>query len=406
MSDTIMPINSFRERQGMQGFRSHALNEVLEDCPAAASGIVGNSPSLRHALREAEIVAPTDSTVMVYGETGTGKELFARLVHNLSGRRGRPFVSLNCAAIPESLLESELFGHEKGAFTGAIAHRMGRFEAANRGTLFLDEIGDIPLTLQPKLLRVLQEQEFERLGSSHTVRMDVRVIAATNRNLSNLVDDGAFRSDLFYRLNVFPILLPPLRDRREDIPCLVHHFVNKAAERMRKPIKTIPHQAMEAMTNHSWPGNVRELQNFVERAVILAEDGVLRISALEAKIAAPGTRFSNGTLCEVERDHILQALEETNWVVGGPRGAAAQLGLPRTTLISKMHKLGISRSPSQRFDSQREQLFIHRDPEAPAHEWSECSSPLPPEAPISRTALPDRREIELPSCASPVRDTV
>src|SRR5689334_22364266 len=225
MSDIIMPISSLRRREGIEGFTSQTLSEIADDCPSAPSGIVGNSPPLQHALRQAQIVAPTDSTVVLYGETGTGKELFGRLIHNLSGRRGGSLVSLNCAAIPEGLLESELFGHEKGAFTSAIAQRTGRFEAANRGTLFLDEIGDIPLALQPKLLRILQEQEFERLGSNRTVRVDVRVIAATNKNLSNLVDEGKFRSDLFYRLNVFPIVLPPLRERREDIPDLVHHLV-------------------------------------------------------------------------------------------------------------------------------------------------------------------------------------
>jgi formate hydrogenlyase transcriptional activator len=256
--------------------------------------------------------------------------------------------------MPEGLLESELFGHEKGAFTSAIAQRTGRFEAANRGTLFLDEIGDIPLALQPKLLRILQEREFERLGSNRTVRVDVRVIAATNKDLSNLVDQGKFRSDLFYRLNVFPIVLPPLRERREDIPGLVQHLVMKAAERMRKPIKRIPVEAMEAITDHSWPGNVRELQNFIERAVILAEDGVLRISTLERKTMSPPSAQSGaGTLCEVQRERILQVLEETNWVISGSRGAAAVLGLPRTTLISKMQKLGISRCPPQTFAEQR-----------------------------------------------------
>jgi formate hydrogenlyase transcriptional activator len=355
MSDSIMPINSLGEGAGMEGFRLQAFSDSFEDSPIT-SGIVGNSPALRRALQLAEVVAPTDSTVIVYGETGTGKELFARLIHHLSGRRGRPFVSLNCAAIPENLLESELFGHERGAFTGAITQRMGRFEAANRGTLFLDEIGDIPMVLQPKLLRVLQEQEFERLGSSRTVRMDVRMIAATNRDLSSLVDEGVFRSDLFYRLNVFPIALPPLRDRREDIPRLVEHFVNNAAERMRKPIRSIPKETMEAMVNRPWPGNVRELQNFVERAVILANDGLLRIPALECKSAVTSTRSGNGTLCEVEREHILQVLENTNWVVGGLRGAAVYLGLPRTTLISKMRKLGISRSSNRRCAAKAEEL--------------------------------------------------
>lgn len=353
MSDTITPITSSYCREGIEGFTSETLGESAGDCAPAPSGIVGNSRTLRHALQQARVVAPTDSTVVLYGETGTGKELFGRLIHNLSGRRGGPLVSLNCAAMPEGLLESELFGHEKGAFTSAIAQRTGRFEAANRGTLFLDEIGDIPLVLQPKLLRILQEQEFERLGSNRTVKVDVRVIAATNKDLSRLVDEGKFRSDLFYRLNVFPIVLPPLRERREDIPSLVHHLVMRAAERMRKPIREIPVEAMEAMMDHSWPGNVRELQNFVERAVILAEDGVLRISTLECKTMSPSAQFGAGTLCEVQRERILQVLEETGWVVSGSRGAAAVLGLPRTTLISKMHKLRISRCAPQKFPVQR-----------------------------------------------------
>jgi formate hydrogenlyase transcriptional activator len=353
MSDSIMPINSFLRREGIEGFTSQTLGEIADDCPPAPGGIVGNSPPLLRAMQQAQIVAPTDSTVVLYGETGTGKELFGRLIHNLSARHGGPLVSLNCAAMPEGLLESELFGHEKGAFTSAIAQRMGRFEAANRGTLFLDEIGDIPLALQPKLLRILQEKEFERLGSNRTVKVDVRVIAATNKDLSNLVDQGEFRSDLFYRLNVFPIVLPPLRERREDIPRLVRHLVMKAAERMRKPITKIPVEAMEAMMDYSWPGNVRELQNFVERAVILAEDGVLRISALECKTMSPSAHSGASTLCEVQRERIFQVLEETNWVISGSRGAAAVLGLPRTTLISKMQKLGISRCAPQKFAAQR-----------------------------------------------------
>lgn len=332
----------------IEQFRAQALSEIPEESPPVTSGIVGNSLSLRRALQRAEIVAPTDSTVVIYGETGTGKELFGRLIHNLSGRRGGPFVSLNCAAIPEALLESELFGHERGAFTSAIAQRTGRFEAANRGTLFLDEIGDIPLVLQPKLLRILQEQEFERLGSNRTQKVDVRVIAATNRDLSMMVEEGKFRSDLFYRLNVFPMVLPPLRQRREDIPCLVNHFANKAGQRMGRAIKSIPEKVMDAMVNHAWPGNVRELQNVVERAVILSEDGVLRISPLESVAAPLSPQFSNGTLSELQREHIIKMLEETNWVIGGSKGAAARLGVPRTTLISKMQKLGVSRTVTQR----------------------------------------------------------
>jgi formate hydrogenlyase transcriptional activator len=355
MSDSIMPISSFHVCESIEGFTSQASGEIVDDCPLAApSGIVGNSRPLRHALRQAQVVAPTDSTVVLYGETGTGKELFGRLIHNLSGRRSNPFVSLNCAAIPDGLLESELFGHEKGAFTNAIAQRTGRFEAANRGTFFLDEIGDISLALQPKLLRILQEQEFERLGSNRTLRVDVRVVAATNKDLSVLVEERKFRSDLFYRLNVFPIMLPPLRERREDIPYLVRHFVKAAGERMRKPIKRIAMDAMEEMMDYSWHGNVRELQNFVERAVILAEDGVLGTSTLKCTIPSPGVHSGSGTFYEAQRDFILQVLESTNWVVGGRRGAAAQLGLPRTTLIAKMHKLGILRCAPQRFVAQRE----------------------------------------------------
>jgi formate hydrogenlyase transcriptional activator len=353
MSDSIMPISSLHRRESIEGVTSQRAAAVAADCQPAPSGIVGNSPPLRRALQKSQVVAPTDSTVVLYGETGTGKELFGRLIHNLSARRSGPLVSLNCAAIPEGLLESELFGHERGAFTSAIAQRTGRFEAANRGTLFLDEIGDMPLALQPKLLRVLQEQEFERLGSNRTVRVDVRVIAATNKDLSNLVDEGKFRSDLFYRVNVFPILLPPLRERREDIPDLVHHLVIKAAERMRKPIRRIAAEAMEAMMDYSWPGNVRELQNFVERAVILAEDGILRISTLEFKAMPSSAQFGAGTLCEVQRERILQVLQETNWVIGGLRGAAAVLGLPRTTLIAKMRRLGISHCVPHRFPAQR-----------------------------------------------------
>ena len=315
------------------------------DHPQAANGIVGSSPALQHALQLASIVAPTDSTVLLYGETGTGKELFARLIHDLSRRVEGPFIRLNCAAIPEGLLESELFGHEKGAFTSAIAQRVGRFEAADHGTLFLDEIGDIPLNLQSKLLRVLQEQEFERLGSTHTIRANVRVIAATNRDLSELVEQQMFRMDLFYRINVFPITLPPLRERREDIARLARHFVHEAAARMHRAIRTIPPEAIQAMMDYSWPGNVRELQNFIERAVIISEDGVLCIPAFERK---RNTSDRGNTLHDVERDHILRTLDETGWVLGGPAGAAHHLGLKRTTLISKLKKLGIRHSRAPR----------------------------------------------------------
>jgi formate hydrogenlyase transcriptional activator len=315
------------------------------DCSEAANGIVGTSQVLQDVLRQACIVAPTDSTVVIYGETGTGKELFAGLIHELSRRSNGPFIRLNCAAIPEGLLESELFGHEKGAFTSAIAQRIGRFEAANQGTLFLDEIGDIPISLQTKLLRVLQEREFERLGSARTMRVDVRVIAATNKNLSELVAEQTFRMDLFYRLNVFPITLPPLRDRREDIPGLVQHFVDNAAANIQRPIRTITCDAMRTLMDHHWPGNVRELQNVIERAVILSEEGILRIPRLERMRAVES---SQSTLNEMERDYIWKVLDETNWVIGGPRGAARRLGLPRTTLISKMKKLGVRPRPSVR----------------------------------------------------------
>jgi formate hydrogenlyase transcriptional activator len=292
-------------------------------------------------------VATTDSTVLILGETGSGKELIARALHNLSDRRERTFVKLNCAAIPTGLLESELFGHEKGAFTGAIATKIGRFELADRGTLFLDEVGEIPLELQVKLLRVLQEQEFERLGSTRTIRVNVRVVAATNRDLGQMVEDQKFRSDLYYRLKVFPITVPPLRERAEDIPLLVRHFTQKFASRMKKRVETIPAEAMTALQTYSWPGNIRELENFIERAVILSSGSVLFVSLAELKRPSQPVHAGNGsvvTLEEAEREHILKALRETNWTIGGPAGAAAKLGMKRTTLQSKMQKLGISRS--------------------------------------------------------------
>ena len=303
-------------------------------------GMVGSSAALRAVLNQVRIVAPTDSTVLIEGETGSGKEMIANAIHSQSQRNGRPFVKLNCAAIPLDLLESELFGHEKGAFTGAIAQRLGRFEMANGGTLFLDEIGDIPLELQSKLLRVLQEQEFERLGSTITRRVDVRIVAATNRDLVDLVAEKQFRMDLYYRLNVFPIALPPLRQRVDDIPVLVAYFVKKFAERMSKRISRISRDAMDPLMSYSWPGNVRELQNFIERAVILTKGAVLNLPPLPCRILA---RTEPVTLIDAERDHILKALEDSNWVVGGPSGAAARLGLKRTTLIDKMRKRGISR---------------------------------------------------------------
>jgi len=305
--------------------------------------IIGHSPALKSALLEVEQVAPTDSTVLVLGETGTGKELIAHAIHNLSARCGRPFVKLNCAAIPFDLLESELFGHEKGAFTGAVTQKIGRFEMADKGTLFLDEIGDIPLALQPKLLRVLQEKEFERLGSGRTHRIDVRLVAATHRDLNEMVARNEFRRDLYYRLNVFPILLPPLRERRQDIPVLVTHFAKTLSQRMGKPIRQIPPETLEAFTLYSWPGNVRELQNLIERAVIRSNDGILP-NPLPAVENNPVTLSSKqGTLTDSTRASILQALRASGWVVAGPGGAAARLGLKRTTLIAKMKKLGISR---------------------------------------------------------------
>lgn len=304
--------------------------------------IIGRSPSLMSVLRSVETVAPSDSAVVVYGETGTGKELVARAIHDLSARRNRTFVKLNCAAIPTGLLESELFGHERGAFTGAIARRVGRFELAHGGTLFLDEVGEIPLELQPKLLRVLQEQEFERLGSSRTMRVDVRVVAATNRDLLQMVRERKFRDDLYYRLNVFPVHLPPLRERREDIPVLVRHFAQQCARRMRKEITTIPSETMEALVRYSWPGNVRELQNLIERAVIVSSGPALQVP-IEELHGAPVAAGVSVTLEDAERTHIVEVLRSTNWVLAGPGGAAARLGMKRSTLQFRMKKLGIAR---------------------------------------------------------------
>lgn len=324
-----------------------ALDQYLESQHDAREnrdgfeGIVGSSMVLCDVLNQIRTVAPTDSTVLIEGETGTGKELIAHAIHANSRRRDRPFVKLNCAAIPLGLLESELFGHEKGAFTGAVAQKLGRFEAANGGTLFLDEIGDIPLELQAKLLRVLQEQEFERLGSTYTHRVNVRVVAATNQDLSRLVAEKKFRMDLYYRINVFPIALPPLRQRLEDIPMLVAHFVHTYAERMTRQIEKITSDAMEALVRYPWPGNIRELQNCIERAVILTNGNTLQLPPLPSNAA---TLTGAVTLADAERDHILTALRESNWVVGGAAGAAARLGVKRTTLISKMRKRGLSRA--------------------------------------------------------------
>ena len=313
--------------------------------------IIGDSVTLRRILEELQTVAPTDSTILILGETGTGKELIARAIHHLSARRERTLVKVNCAAIPTGLLESELFGHEKGAFTGAIAQRIGRFELAHRGTIFLDEVGDIPLELQPKLLRVLQEQEFERLGSVRTTRVDVRVVAATNVDLAQKVAANQFRSDLYYRLNVFPIMIPPLRERKDDIPLLVRYFAQKYARRMKKPIDAIPMKAMAALTDYHWPGNVRELENFVERSVILSHGAELQIPLAElrgrlnlpATVSPSASSAGIATLEHAEREHIIRALREAEWIVGGPNGAANRLGMKRTTLQSRIKKLGIAR---------------------------------------------------------------
>jgi formate hydrogenlyase transcriptional activator len=308
--------------------------------------IVGDSAALRQTLKQVETVAPTGSTVLIRGETGTGKELIARALHELSPRKDRTFVKLNCAAIPTGLLESELFGHEKGAFTGAISQKIGRFELANRGTLFLDEVGDIPQELQPKLLRVLQEQEFEHLGGTKTIKVDVRLIAATHRDLAKMVADGRFREDLYYRLNVFPVVVPPLRERHDDIPRLVRHFTQRFARRMGRRIETIPSAILDALVRYPWPGNVRELQNVIERAVILSSGPSLQVPlgdlpAADSQTSAPAA--APVTLADAEREHILGALRETGWVVGGPKGAAARLGMKRSTLQKKVKKLGISR---------------------------------------------------------------
>ena len=306
--------------------------------------IVGTSAPLRNVLNQVEVVAPTESTVLLLGETGTGKELIARAVLNVSSRSNRPFVKLNCAAIPSGLLESELFGHEKGAFTGAVSQKIGRFELANGGTLFLDEVGDIPLELQPKLLRVLQEQEFERLGSSRTIRVDVRLIAATNRDLAQMAAEKQFREDLYFRLNVFPIRIPPLRERQGDIRLLVQHYVDKYAQRMNKRIESIPEETMAALCSCSWPGNIRELQNLIERSVILTPGNVLQIQINDLPRSNPISSTMAGTLEDVERQRILQALQEAGAIIGGRHGAAARLGLKRTTLLSKLQRLGITRN--------------------------------------------------------------
>ena len=308
-------------------------------------GIVGRSAALRHVLEQVEMVAPSDSTVLLLGETGTGKELIAQAIHERSVRSKRSLVKLNCAAIPSGLLESELFGHERGAFTGAIAPRAGRLDQADKGTLFLDEVGDIPMELQPKLLRVLQEREFERLGSTQTKKVDVRLVAATHRDLEGMMSEGQFRDDLYYRLNVFPIEIPPLRERREDIPLLAHHFTQRFAWGMGKTIDTIPGETMQALTGYSWPGNIRELQNLIERAVILTSGPVLQVALryLQTRTAPSHDTQQPQTLAEAEREHILAVLRKADWVLAGPKGAATLLGINRSTLQFRMRKLGIVR---------------------------------------------------------------
>jgi formate hydrogenlyase transcriptional activator len=369
----------------VRGLRGASVESVMGNVNRVASSeqycskdkfdeIIGSSPEMESVLAEVQRVAPTDSTVLVFGETGTGKELIAHAIHNISPRCGRPFIKLNCAAIPFDLLESELFGHEKGAFTGAVAQKIGRFEMADTGTLFLDEIGDIPLALQPKLLRVLQEQEFERLGSGRTHRINIRLVAATHRDLAEMVKRNEFRSDLYYRLNVFPVVLPPLRERRQDIPQLVSHFVGLFAWRVGKQINHIPRETLEAFTSYSWPGNVRELQNLIERAVILSNNGVLpnplpksdknaATNPVSVSDKNPVTVTpSQGTFDGSTRALILRALQAAGWIIGGPIGAAARLGLKRTTLIAKMKKLGISR-PVRKDDIDRPSE--NREPDRP-----------------------------------------
>jgi formate hydrogenlyase transcriptional activator len=306
---------------------------------------IGCSEKFRAVLDRIDMVAPVDSAVMIQGETGTGKEMIAKAIHQASPRRHSPFVAVNCAAIPSALLESELFGHERGAFTGAVAQTMGRFQSADRGTLFLDEIGDLPLELQPKLLRVLQEMQIERLGSGRTIQIDVRVVAATNQDLWRMVQDRKFRADLYFRLNVFPIMLPPLRERKDDIPFLVEHFVQKFARRQGKSIDCIPDEVMEVLVDHDWPGNIRELQNVIERAVIITKGPVLELQMAELMAQSAGSTAIK-TLADAERAHIVATLEATNWVIGGRRGAATQLGLPRTTLIAMMQRHRIYRETS------------------------------------------------------------
>ncbi len=330
--------------QAIETLAEETLHSANTGAQAPFGGIVGRSSSLTIVLEQAKRVATTDATVLLLGETGTGKELVAKAIHNLSSRRDRAFVRTNCASIPPGLIESELFGHEKGAFTGAVGREIGRFELANRGTLFLDEVGDIPLEFQPKLLHVLQEQEFERLGCPRTLHVDFRLVTATNRDLPSMVENHEFRNDLYYRLNVFPIEIPALRNRPEDIPLLARHFAQKYAQRMNKQIEAIRRADLNALVSYPWPGNVRELQNIMERSVILSSHAVLQLAPM--KPVDNGTPRERPTLAAAERDYILQALHQTSWVVGGPHGAAAVLGLKRTTLVEKMRRLGIGRAKS------------------------------------------------------------
>jgi formate hydrogenlyase transcriptional activator len=340
------PSQAFRRADPASGFENvkpHSLSSKAVAVPDPFAGLIGSSETIQRVKDQVLTVAPTDSTVLLEGETGTGKELVSRALHSLSQRNNRKLIKFNCAAIPHGLLETELFGHERGAFTGAIARKLGRFELADQGTLFLDEVGEIPLELQVKLLRVLQEQEFERLGGTQTQRVNVRLVAATNRSLAQLVSKREFRDDLYFRLNVFPITIPPLRERPEDIPLLAEHFLKEYSIRMDKQIDTIPQSTMDRLKQHPWPGNVRELQNFVERAAILTTGSILKAPIEDLKIPPGAQPLPAVTLRQAESSHILKILRETNWVLGGPRGAAIRLGLKRTTLVSKMRKLGLTR---------------------------------------------------------------
>jgi formate hydrogenlyase transcriptional activator len=332
--------------------------------------LIGSSAKFEAVLDAINVVAPVDCTVLIQGETGTGKEAIARAIHEASPRRQNRFVALNCAAIPSALLESELFGHERGAFTGAVNQTAGRFQAADRGTLFLDEIADLPVDLQPKLLRVLQEKEFERLGSGRQVQVDVRIMAATHWDLWRMVEERKFRADLYYRLNVFPITLPPLRERADDIPLLAEHFVRRFAQRIGKPVDFIRDEVMQALKRHHWPGNIRELQNFLERAVIMTEGPVLDLRVIGLIAGRPGSS-SGKTFVDARRAHILATLRRTSWVVGGPRGAAAELGLPRTTLIAMMQRLGIDRETLRQQAGHPQHPFMTMPTQGSHQSWSQ-----------------------------------